>query len=224
MNNLEKLISVQNVSVPLLEYVFNLILTVILSLILSYLFNRYGRTFSNRKMFGNNFVLLSTATMIVITIVKSSLALSLGLVGALSIVRFRTAVKEPEELVYLFLCITIGLGFGANQREVTLVGFVIVVAILIIGNFYRQKSDIQNLHLVVRSKNDKKNILEDIVAILKHNCIDVELKRFDEQKENFEVAFYVQFHDFANLSMLKNDLKSISSIEQISFFDSQGVA
>ena len=51
----------------------------------------------------------------VILIVKSSLALSLGLVGALSIVRFRTPIKEPEELIYLFLAIAIGLGFGAGQ-------------------------------------------------------------------------------------------------------------
>ena len=53
-------------------------------------------------------------TYIVIMVVKNSLALSLGLVGALSIVRFRAAIKEPEELVYLFLIIAAGLGCGAN--------------------------------------------------------------------------------------------------------------
>ena len=52
-----------------------------------------------------NFILLGIATCIVITIVKNSLALSLGLVGALSIVRFRAAIKEPEELVYLLFVI-----------------------------------------------------------------------------------------------------------------------
>jgi len=49
-------------------------------------------------------------TIFISTVVESSLALTLGLVGALSIVRFRTAVKEPEELSYMFLAITIGLG------------------------------------------------------------------------------------------------------------------
>ena len=53
--------------------------------------------------------------ILIISIVKSSLALSLGLVGALSIVRFRAAIKEPEELVYLFFVISIGLSNGANQ-------------------------------------------------------------------------------------------------------------
>ena len=48
-------------------------------------------------------------------IVKNSIALSLGLVGALSIVRFRAAIKEPEELTYLFLVIATGLGTGSGQ-------------------------------------------------------------------------------------------------------------
>ena len=65
-------------------------------------------------------------TMLIITIVKSSLALSLGLVGALSVVRFRTAIKEPEELSYLFFTIAIGLGFGANQTLITVIGFVLI--------------------------------------------------------------------------------------------------
>ena len=223
MNNLEKYISSQNIAIPLFEYAINLLLTVLLSFILSYLFSRYGRTLSNREMFGKNFVLLSTATMIVITIVKSSLALSLGLVGALSIVRFRTAIKEPEELVYLFLCIAIGLGFGANQRNVTLIGFVIVVAILIGGYFFRKNRVVNNLHLVVRSKNASENELENIVSVLKINCLDVDLKRFDEDKEFFEAAFLIQIRNFESLTVLKKDLQSIKFIEKISLFDSQGI-
>ena len=61
------------------------------------------------------FPLLTLVTIAVIAVVKSSLALSLGLVGALSIVRFRAAIKDPEELVYLFLCIGVGLALGAEQ-------------------------------------------------------------------------------------------------------------
>lgn len=61
------------------------------------------------------FPLLTIVTIAVIGVVKSSLALSLGLVGALSIVRFRAAIKDPGELVYLFLCIGVGLALGAVQ-------------------------------------------------------------------------------------------------------------
>ena len=97
------------IQIPIYDFIINLILGAILSYLLNRLYVRYGRSLSNRNSFGENFMLITMTTMLIISIVKSSLALSLGLVGALSIVRFRAAIKEPEELAYLFLAIGIGL-------------------------------------------------------------------------------------------------------------------
>jgi uncharacterized membrane protein YhiD involved in acid resistance len=76
---------------------------------------RFGSPQASSNSISRIFPLLTMVTIAVIAVVKSSLALSLGLVGALSIVRFRAAIKDPEELVYLFLCIGIGLALGAQQ-------------------------------------------------------------------------------------------------------------
>lgn len=84
---------------------------------IAFLYSKFGKTLSNRKAFSDIFWLLAMTTTIVIMVVKFSLALSLGLVGALSIVRFRAAIKEPEELVYLFLVIAIGIACGAGQLK-----------------------------------------------------------------------------------------------------------
>ena len=70
---------------------------------------------------------MALTTFLVISVVKSSLALSLGLVGALSVIRFRTPIKEPEELVYLFLSISLGLGYGSGQFLLTLLCFIIII-------------------------------------------------------------------------------------------------
>lgn len=86
-----------------------------LSLYLRWLFRRCSGTLSNSEDVTRVFPLLTVITTAVIVVVKSSLALSLGMVGALSIVRFRSAIKEPEELVYLFLCVAVGLALGAEQ-------------------------------------------------------------------------------------------------------------
>ena len=107
----QQFLTTQSAQAPVVEFIINLVLAAILSFILNRIYVKYGTALSNRKMFAGNFILITTTTMLVITIVKSSLALSLGLVGALSIVRFRSAIKEPEELSYLFLSIGIGLGF-----------------------------------------------------------------------------------------------------------------
>ena len=84
------------------------------------------------KDFVKNFIPISMTTMFIIVVVKSSLALSLGLVGALSIVRFRTVIKEPEELGYLFLCIALGLGNGASQYLVTSIALVTILSAIYI--------------------------------------------------------------------------------------------
>jgi len=121
--------------------------------------------------FSKNFVILGTTTCIIIVIVKNSLALSLGLVGALSIVRFRAAIKEPEELVYLFLVIAVGLGCGAGQIKVITVG--ILTSLLIIFAYYLflskkkiEHSEIINLGIIIE-EDVKHNEITDIINELK---------------------------------------------------------
>ena len=99
------------VSMP--GFALNLLLAAVLAFLLGQAYMRFGQALSNRKIFARNFLILTLTTTLIISIIKSYVALSLGLVGALSIVRFRAAIKEPEELAYLFLAISIGLGLGA---------------------------------------------------------------------------------------------------------------
>ncbi len=99
----------QSAEIPVGGFIINLLLAALLSVLLSGAYVKYGRSLSNRRVLARNLIMITMTTMLIITVVKSSLALSLGLVGALSIVRFRTAIKEPEELAYLFLAIAIGL-------------------------------------------------------------------------------------------------------------------
>ena len=115
----------------MLDFLINILITIILAYLIGLVYSKYGNSLSNRKKLTQTFVLISITVMLVISIVKSSLALSLGLVGALSIVRFRTAIKEPEELVYFFVAIAIGLGMGADQRIVTLTGATIIILYII---------------------------------------------------------------------------------------------
>jgi len=99
MTPLEALQNFVVIQIPWQILVVDIILTAVCALILKLFYIRFGQSLSNRSRLANNFVAIAVTTALVITIVKSSLALSLGLVGALSIVRFRTAIKDPEELI-----------------------------------------------------------------------------------------------------------------------------
>ena len=220
----EEYLAQSSVSIPLVSFILNLIFTGVLTLILRQVYIRYGNTLSNRKLFGRNFLMIGMTTMLIITIVKSSLALSLGLVGALSIIRFRAAIKEPEELAYLFLAISIGLGFGANQGGITTIALIIILAIIIITKkLVFQDFENNNLHLTIMSKNHEGRVLDDIVALLNKHCFGVNIKRLDETDKFLEVTFSVEFDNYSKLSNMKNELRELDKGVKVTFLDNQGL-
>ena len=157
----------QSIQIDLNGFVVSLLCSVVLSLLIQVFYIKFSSTLSNRMNFSKNFVLLGATTCIIIVIVKNSLALSLGLVGALSIVRFRAAIKEPEELVYLFLVIAVGLGCGAGQIKVIIAG--ISISLLVIFAYYlflsRKKiehSEIINLGIIIEEDVNHNDITEII--------------------------------------------------------------
>jgi uncharacterized membrane protein YhiD involved in acid resistance len=205
------------------EFFLNMILAAILGYILGYLYTRYGTSLSNRRMFSKNFPMLSMTTMFIITVVRSSLTLSLGLVGALSIVRFRAAIKEPEELGFLFLAISIGLGLGASQPIITLVAFALISIIILFRHFSQKAEFTQNLLLTITSFNPQVATLEKISDILKRSFSRCQIKRFDETKEMIEVLFLVEFESFDQLEKVKTQLRQLDNSIKISFLDNRGV-
>ena len=219
----QEFFSTQSVQVSLIDFSINITLTALLALILSVIFRRYATVISNRRSFANNFVLIATTTMLIIAIVKSSLALSLGLVGALSIVRFRAAIKEPEELAYLFLSIAIGLGMGADQRKVTIVAFIFIIVIIMIRSFSRKKVDDRNLFLSISAPFVEKIDIEKVVEILVKYCSSVSLQRLDESQEKVDLSFIVEFTDIAALKGCKTELQDLYNSASISFLDYKGL-
>ena len=202
------------------EFIISLALTAITAYILKRVYVRFGQTLSNRSIFANTFVPMAMTTMVIITIVKSSLALSLGLVGALSIVRFRAAIKEPEELVYLFICIAIGLGYGANQINVTIAGFLmIVIAIALIRRsaFKVEKSNV--MYLTISKKSKTRLDIGKILEVLERNSFEVDLKRLDESPTANEVSFITSFQAKTQLLELREALYKLDNQLEVTFLD-----
>lgn len=223
LQTFEQFLTTQSVQVPVWGLIINLLISIVLSFILGRLYIKYGNSLSNRRTFAKNFMLMTMTTMLIIVIVKSSLALSLGLVGALSIVRFRSAIKEPEELSYLFLAIAIGLGLGADQRLVTIVAFAVIATVIALRNYKNKEQGNRNLYLTVTSHNPEKIPLDKIVKALNKHCSAVDLKRFDETKEVIEAAFLVEFDDFDKLNQSRAELQKMGENVKVAFLDNKGI-
>ena len=160
----------QNIALDINNFLLSLVTATILSLLIQLFYLKYSSTLSNKFEFSKNFVVLGITTTIVITIVKSSLALSLGLVGALSIVRFRAAIKEPEELVFLFLVITTGLGCGAGQIKITSIGILFSLAAIFIYSQFYKKNKLKNTEIInlaiIKNKSMKEKEINELVQTI----------------------------------------------------------
>lgn len=201
----------------------SLILALVLSAgsayLLSKIYIKYGVSLSNKQKFASNFVLLTLTTTLVISIVKSSLALSLGLVGALSIVRFRAAIKEPEELLFLFVSIALGLGFGAGQFIPTLISFVIILIAIVVNTKLQSAKQEHNMNLVINMPKNENVDIKKISSILSNHAIDLRLKRFDSNSEMLEPSFFVTFKSIQELEKAKAELEKLSKGVKITYLD-----
>jgi hypothetical protein len=161
--------------------------------------------------------------MLVISIVKSSLALSLGLVGALSIVRFRTAIKDPEELIFLFFAIAVGLGFGADQRVPTLVASGAILALLLLRAFFFSKRKAHHnlyLNIQVKDTEQKENLFAEINALLLKEFKTLDFRRMDHSGDLLQLTYYVNVSDQDQLIRTQDFLRktypdsNVSIVEQ----------
>ncbi len=222
-NNLKSFLQGGSSEIVIWSFLINLLVTVLFCWLLGLMYRHWGSSLSNRDSFARNFVVIGATTMMIIVIVKSSFALSLGLIGALSIVRFRTAIKEPEELAYLFLTIAIGLGFGAHQWQATSLSFLVITVILYVKHLRQSDEPQSNLYLTVKSDNPEEVTLTGITDALKDKCAGLALKRFDETKNEIEASYLINFQDIEQLNAAKTALQACGSSVRVSFVDNEGI-
>lgn len=206
-------------NVSLQEFLINIIIATLLASLLRLFYIHYGNAISNRRRFANNFLPLALGTLLVIMIVKSSIALSLGLVGALSIVRFRAAIKDPEELVYLFMTIGLGLACGANQPLLAIIAISIILAVIGISKrLTGEQQQAQTNRLFLNITTDQED-LEKVTAILLQHLSYVELKRMDTLEEGLDLAFVARAENPKQLNDLQQSVRALSPATRLSLLE-----
>ncbi len=173
-------------------FAWNLALGGLLALAIRELFLRFGAAPGDRSRFGNLFPLFTLSTIVVLTVVQASIPLSLGLLGALSIVRFRSAIKTPEELVYLLFCVSIGLSLGAQHRLLSVVAVVVVGAFVLLRSRFDEPSAERSFLLSIsgdagRFFGEGRTVLDRLSAMVR----GLELQRLDRDGDRVELRTLV---------------------------------
>ncbi|WP_435149308.1 DUF4956 domain-containing protein [Candidatus Pelagibacter bacterium nBUS_32] len=196
--------------------IISLFFCLITSFILMNVYKHKANSLSSKYQISNIIPLLANITFLVILIVKSSLALSLGLVGALSVIRFRTPVKEPEDLVFLFFSIALGIGYGALQIYPTTIIFVILIVIIWYFLSKSKEDFSKSFNLVVECNLEKnQDYFDNILATIKENSDEAQMVKV-EKDENVTMLFYkISFNKIENMKSLITNLEN--SFKEIKF-------
>jgi len=206
-------------TVNITSFLVNLVVATLLSIIVQFYYLHFGTSVSNRKKFASIFLPLALGTMLIITIIQSSVALSLGLVGALSIVRFRAAIKDPEELTFLFLVIGIGLATGANKPILAAIAIILILFLLWVSKFiYKQPSFKVEDKMYINISTDQDS-LTDISALLSSELPYVELKRMDSLTDGLDASFICKADNLEQLEAVRKKVRGISPATTISIID-----
>ena len=186
----------------------SLIIAFVCAIFITYIYKKTYTGVSYTKSFVLSIILLSMVTSLVIRTINSNLALSLGMVGALSIVRFRTAVKDPVDTIFMFWAIAVGIMSGAGLYLITIIACALLGLFYLIS-YFKVFKPIDKYLLVVNTS--KKDSLEVAKIFANKNCI---LKTESIKKDKVELTYEVIGREFANAILeMKND--AIESIHMI---------
>ena len=141
-------------SLSVWQVVLGLLFALTAGIFILYIYRRTMRRVAVGRSFMLTLLLMCAITAMMVLTITSNLALSLGMVGALSIVRFRTAVKDPADTAFLFWAVAAGITAGAGFYLLTLGGCVVIGLVCLLSVNYMDKADKPYL-LVLRAENDE---------------------------------------------------------------------
>lgn len=194
-------------AVSILDIVLALVLAFCLGLFIFYI---YKKTYSGvlySSSFGVTLIALTMITTLVILAVTSNVVLSLGMVGALSIVRFRTAIKEPLDIAFLFWAIGDGIVLAAGMIPLAVFGSVLIGVIILI---FANHKDMSNPYIVVLRTNGHESETKAMEFLKSHvkKCV---VKSKTARKEFVELNLEVRLKD--DNTDFVNELADVDGVE-----------
>ena len=200
----------------LLDMAVALIVSFVIGLFIFFVYTKTYKGVMTSSSFGITLIAMNLITTLVILTVASNLIISLGMVGALSIVRFRTVVKEPLDLVYLFWSITVGIIVGAGLVTLALLGSVAVGLILFI--FVNRKTNDTAYVLVISCDGEQAEA--ESLSVLKAQTKKHVIKAKSVSKRGIELSIEVRLK--ASSAQFINTLMRIQGVSNATLVSYNG--
>lgn len=204
-----------NTEITLNHIIIVMISTCLIALYIFFIYRVMVRNTFYSKSFNISIAAIAVITASIILTVQSSIVISLGMVGALSIVRFRTAIKDPMDLVFLFWSISVGIICGAGMVEIAICTSLVLTA----GIFLLNQMPIARAPriLIVNTRNRK--LEKDIMAIVKKYCKPYQVKSRTITPDKLDMVIEVRVKEE---DKLVDDIASLEGIGTVSLLNHDG--
>lgn len=205
-----------NVGISVTQILISMCITVLLSMFIYWVYKKTYSGVMYSKNFNITIMLISTVTSMVMMIIGSNLALSLGMVGALSIIRFRSAIKDPKDIGFLFWGIAIGLSTGTGIYIIGIIGSIFIAFLLFIFDrgIYND-----NCYLLIVKGNDIN--FDKIESIIKEHTNKFNLKMKNSTDIFTEATYEIKLKRNEDNEILR-ELKTIENIININIVSYNG--
>ena len=206
----------------LVDVLFSMALSTIVGLLISQLYRGTHRGLNYEHTFMASLVMLAPIVTLVMLFIRGDLVLSLGLIGSLSIIRFRTAVKDTRDMVFIFWVIAVGLGAGTYNWSTVLVASLFVM-LVVVGLVYIRYGHTHNADFVLAVTGSTNYEGEKIRETVQVFTTDARMRTYEVEDGHWEVIYELRLKDLTSQSAdeLIAALKAMKGVQNISLLAPQ---
>jgi uncharacterized membrane protein YhiD involved in acid resistance len=206
---------IQNTGAFSWNVLWSILLSVICGLIIAYVHRKNSTNLVYDPQINFSLVLLTMIVTVVMIVIGSNLALSLGLIGALSIIRFRTAIKNTIDISFIFWTIATGLALGSFNYLLAILEIIAIGSVIFIASRFLSLNKKNNEYIVImqldKGIESTNNIDNEVSKIVKK----FDVKSYIQLDECFEYSIFAKL-DESEISILMNKIQSLDKVNNIS--------
>lgn len=204
-----------NTNISPIEVALSLAIAIILAFFIYFVYKKTYTGVMYSKNFNVTLVLICLITTIVMMIIGSNLALSLGMVGALSIIRFRTAVKDTKDSAFIFWAIAVGISCGAEVFLVGIIGSLVIAIVLII--LKNGAADDSTYLLIIHGSKELQP--DKVMEIVKNNTTKYYLKMKNITSSTVDITYEIKFKKNTESKIVDeiNELSGCNSVNIVTY-------
>ena len=162
--------------------------------------------------FSVTLALMTILTTVVTLAISSNIALSLGMVGALSIVRYRAAIKDPMDLLFLFWAVTTGITTGARMHHLALISAVLVILVLLLVSRY---DPLNKMYIIIVNYSGE-DIDDELRRILRERRFQIKSKTIRQDEVELAAEIRVNRENFAFMKMIR-ELPAVNNVTLVQY-------